>query len=258
MEDAERPTWADRRLSFGSGARDYDRFRPGYPDEAVRWCSGAAGARVVDLGAGTGLFAGAAHRLGYDVLAVEPDRDMRELAEHALPGRTTDGTAESIPVADHSVDTVIAAQAYHWFDPETAHAEIARVLRPGGQFSVVWNTRDDRVPWMAELSDLIEGEDRYSAVDDLGAPDFGAHFTSPESAQWPHRQRLSVDELVGLVGSYSFVRLRADRDEILHRVGELGTRVASTRTQRLAMPYVACGYRSRASETPQAPQVLRS
>lgn len=215
------PDWATRRLSFGAGAVDYDRYRPGYPDEAVRWCAGTAGARVVDVGAGTGRFAAAAGRLGYDVLAVEPDPGMRAVAEQSLPGRVVEGSAEAIPLPDASVDTVTAAQAHHWFDPQRSHLEIARVLHPDGQFAALWNFRDDRVPWVRELYALIGGEDHLTAARDVTPLDMGELFGPEESARWEHTQELSREDFLGLVGSYSYVALRADTTEVLESVADL-------------------------------------
>ncbi len=57
-----------------------------------------------------------------------------------------------MPLSDGSADAVLVGQAYHWFDKERAHAEIARVLPPGSVFAPIWNTRDERVAWVAELS----------------------------------------------------------------------------------------------------------
>ena len=123
-----------RRLSFGQAARG---VRPDPPD--VPAGSGGLGARthsrrVVDLGAGTGLHdAGARSTWPASVLPVEPDAGMRAQPNASTPGvRALAGSAEQIPLPDASVDAVIAGQAYHWFDQDKAHAEIARVLRPGG------------------------------------------------------------------------------------------------------------------------------
>ncbi len=215
------PQWADRRLSFGSAASRYDQFRPTYPDEAVRWCLGPIGVRVIDVGSGTGRLAQIAQRLGYDVLAVEPDDGMRAVAEKALPGRTAAGSAEAIPVEDRSADAVTAAQAYHWFDPGRAHKEFARVLRPGGRFAALWNFRDDRVAWVRDLYGLIGGEDHLAAAEKVEPPSLGEGFGPVEVETWTHRQRLSIDDFLGLVGSYSYVALRSDASDVLEAVRDL-------------------------------------
>ena len=92
-------------------------------------------------------------------MAVEPLDEMRAELEVALPGaRALAGSAEAIPLPDASTDVVTSAQAFHWFDHDAALPEIARVLRPGGRLALVWNSRDDRDPWMARLSAIIGNE----------------------------------------------------------------------------------------------------
>jgi len=145
---------------FGAGAQDYERGRPSYPDDLVVWMAErlriGAGSRVVDLAAGTGKLTRLLVPTGADLVAVEPVAAMREQLAAVVPGvPALDGTAESIPLAPASVDAVTVAQAFHWFDADAALAEIARVLRPGGALGLVWNERDVREPWVAELSKLI-------------------------------------------------------------------------------------------------------
>jgi SAM-dependent methyltransferase len=222
--DTGEPAWADRRLSFGSTADTYDRFRPGYPPDAAAWLVGAEPpARVLDLGAGTGRLAGVLAGLGYDVVAVEPDDGMRAVAEQALPGRTLRGSAEAIPVDDASVDAVVAGQAFHWFDPERALPEIARVVRPGGHLGVIWNVRDEREAWSQRLSELVGGEDRRAAEGRGRAPGFGPSFGAAQSLVVEHEQELDADRLVGLAASWSYVFLRPDRDEVLAQVRAIAT-----------------------------------
>src|SRR5690348_12905637 len=135
--------------SFGVAADEYDTQRPTYPAEAVAWAVGdEPGRRVVDLGAGTGILTRMLLALGHTALPVEPDPEMRRrLAERSPDTQPLAGSAEAIPLPDGSVDAVMAGQAYHWFDPETAHREIGRVVRPGGVFAPIWNIRDESVPW---------------------------------------------------------------------------------------------------------------
>ena len=97
---------------------------------------------------------------GLDVVAVEPLDGMRAELARAVPGaRLLAGSAERIPLADGAVDAVLAAQAWHWVDPARAVPEVARVLAPGGTLGLLWNERDERESWVAELGRII-GETR--------------------------------------------------------------------------------------------------
>lgn len=244
------PEWAERRLSFGAWADQYDRWRPGYPPDAVRWLLGGEGdgvprtRRVLDLGAGTGRLSIAVAALGHHVIAVEPDDGMRAVAERALPGRTLAGTAEGIPLEPGSVDVVVAGQAYHWFDPERAIPEIARVLRPGGRLGIVWNIRDERVDWVAALLAIVGGEDRMASMKEP-APVLGAYFGPVERELFAHEQQLDTEALVSLAGSWSYVALRDDRDDVLEAIREL-TRTHPQLAGRSAfgLPYVTNTFRA--------------
>ena len=146
-----------RATSFGQVADEYARGRPGYPAEAIDWVlESAPGGRVIDLGAGTGKLTRALVAPGRTVTAIEPLDEMRERLAADLPEVTTlAGSAESMPVADASADAVFVAQAFHWFDPVPALNEIARVLAAGGMLGLIWNTRDDSEPWVAEFSRIL-------------------------------------------------------------------------------------------------------
>ncbi|GLZ62013.1 MULTISPECIES: class I SAM-dependent methyltransferase [Micromonospora] len=193
-------------LSFGMAAADYDRFRPRYPDSAVRWALDGLGdsARVVDLGAGTGILTRGVLDLGHRVTPVEPDPQMRAQLDAATPGTTAlAGGAESLPLPDLAADAVVVGQAYHWFDRERAHAEIARVLRPGGTFAPIWNLRDDRVGWVAELGRIAHLGD--NAGDVVGRyTDFGPAFGAIELGEFTHHVTLTPDELVAMLHTRSY------------------------------------------------------
>ncbi|HEX2772684.1 MAG TPA: class I SAM-dependent methyltransferase [Micromonosporaceae bacterium] len=196
---------ADNALSFGAVAADYDRYRPSYPEPAVAWAVGSEPpARVVDLGAGTGILTRILLRLGFEVAPVEPDPAMRAQLDAATSGVTAaSGSAEDIPLPDGSVDGVVAGQAYHWFDPDRAHAEVARVLRPGGTFAPIWNVRDDRVGWVAELGRIADLQD---TADDLLAKitDFGPSFGPVELAEFGHRTTLTPAEVAAMLRTRSY------------------------------------------------------
>jgi SAM-dependent methyltransferase len=102
-----------RARSFGSAVEAYVRGRPGYPEEAVRFVLPRVPCSVVDVGAGTGKLTEVLVRLGCGVVAVEPDDEMRARIQG---GDARAGVAEALPLADCSVDAVVAGQASHWFE----------------------------------------------------------------------------------------------------------------------------------------------
>jgi len=124
-------------LWFASLAEDYDRGRYGWPPEV---CNGIEGNAVLDLAAGTGKLTALLVDRFPQVVAVEPLATMRSVLEMHVPAaRAMEGTAESIPLPDESMDAVFVAEAFHWFDSAAAAKEIERVLRPAGWLIVCFN-----------------------------------------------------------------------------------------------------------------------
>lgn len=210
-----------RARSFGGVADAYDRGRPSYPDEAVAWLVGApdrtqAPATVLELGAGTGKLTERLVALGHDVHATEPDEAMLAVLRRRLPDVRTAATgAEEIPAADASVDVVVVAQAFHWFDHERALPEIARVLRPGGHLALVWNVRDERIPWVRKLGRIIGGPERVDpAVETLAA---STEFHAAEETVHKHWQVVDRRSIQDLVRSRSNVAVLDDaaRERVL-------------------------------------------
>ena len=169
---------------------------PGYPEDAVRWLVGEEPRDVVDLGAGTGKLTRVLVALGHRVTAVEPLPEMIARLLEAVPGVTAvEGGAEAIPLPAASADVVTAAQAFHWFDHGPALREIARVLRPGGSLALVWNTRDDREPWVAQLSEEAIGRETVEEGDAAAPVEESGLFGAVERASFPHAQQLDRERL---------------------------------------------------------------
>jgi len=186
-------------LSFGGVAQAYDRGRPGYPREAAAWLTSDQPLTVLELGAGTGKLTEHLIELGHDVHATDPDPRMLGCLTERFPElRVSQTGAEEIPAPDASFDVVIAAQCYHWFDKELALPEIARVLRRGGRLSLVWNARDERIPWVKRLGNLIGRQDVTNAAVDQAleeSPYFGP-IEEQEFKHWQVVDRESIQDLV--------------------------------------------------------------
>jgi SAM-dependent methyltransferase len=152
------PTAAE---GFRAGATAYVEGRPDYPPEIETWLAHDLGLRggktALDLAAGTGKFTPRLLATGATVIAVDPVGAMLDQLMRQFPGiDARSGTAQHIPLNDASVDAVVSAQAFHWFaTPEALH-EIHRVLKPGGALGLVWNVRDDSVPWVAALTRIMK------------------------------------------------------------------------------------------------------
>ena len=249
---------ARRARSFGPVAAMYDRVRPGYPPDGVSWIlepvgsdaargRGTAKARVVELGAGTGALTRDLVGRGLDVVAVEPDPNMRAVLETRVPSADVRaGEAEDLPVDDHDADAVVGAQMWHWVDRDAAAAEVARVLRPGGTFGLLWNLRDEGVPWMAELGAVFGGEDVHRGGATVHLPP-GAPFTATAARDFRWSQELSPADVVDLVATRSHVRVMPDdeRRALLGRVNDfVASHPAVAGRGRIVVPYVTSCWRA--------------
>jgi ubiquinone/menaquinone biosynthesis C-methylase UbiE len=195
---------AVRARSFGAAADAYERARPSYPDEAVDWLLPAGGHTVLDLGAGTGKLTRALVARDLEVIAVEPLDEMRATLERSLPSvRALKGTAESIPLPDQSVDVITVAQAWHWVDVERATAEAARVLKPNGTLSLIWNRRDEQVPWVKRLSEVMGSGD--AAQIELEALTISPPFGPTTSFTTTWSRPMTTDLLVEMAASRSYI-----------------------------------------------------
>jgi SAM-dependent methyltransferase len=219
-------------VGFAHAADVYERARPSYPSEAVDWIGEQAGlgpGRVVaDVGAGTGKLTRLLIPTGARVLAVEPIAEMREQLARTSPGaELLDGTAESLPLSDGSVDAITVAQAFHWFDQDAALPEFHRVLRPAGSLVLIWNMRDLEDPLQAAIEELLRPLRRT-----VSTPRYGAWRPALERSLLfgPCREETfrydhpsTAADVCDRVASTSFVAAMpaAERDPLLDRVREL-------------------------------------
>jgi len=207
------PTAHDPTGRFSNRADDYARYRPTYPREAIDALIHGLGAPetllAVDVGAGTGIASRLLAERGVSVIAVEPNREMREAAVPAPRVTFVDGSAESLPVADGAAALVLAAQAFHWFRAEPSVREMARVLRPGGRLALVWNRRSTSDPLTAGYRDALLAIGANPALEameaDVDAVDRSGLFGPTRVERFVHAQPLDRDALVGRALSASYV-----------------------------------------------------
>jgi SAM-dependent methyltransferase len=198
---------------FSDRASEYRRYRPSYPPGAIDAVLAGLGEgsrlTAADVGAGTGISAGLLAARGVTVIAVEPNAAMRAAAEPDPRIRWVDAKAEATGLASRSVDVVVCAQAFHWFDPEAALAEFHRILRPGGRLALIWNDRDEGDAMTHGYGELVRlASDRDPAMEDHTRPGalYGsALFKEARGQEFPNEQALDVDGLLGRALSASYV-----------------------------------------------------
>lgn len=139
----------DNKQRFSNRVDTYVKYRPSYPVEALDYLYETVGLQkdsvIADIGAGTGMFTKLLLERGSKVLAVEPNEAMRREVVRAFKSNAhfvaVDGSAEQTGLPDASVDHIVCAQAFHWFDQERAKIEFKRILKPGGTAALIWNSR---------------------------------------------------------------------------------------------------------------------
>jgi SAM-dependent methyltransferase len=227
----------------------YAKHRPSYPAAAIDLlaarCGLKPGARVIDLGSGTGILAKLVLERGAQVHGIEPNAEMRRYSDEALGGadfHTQDGTAENTRLPDAHFDLLVAGQSFHWFDPERTRIEALRILKPGAWAALLWNERPrDANAFLDEYEALLRRyAPEYEAVTRRRAEagGIGRFFgREPETATFANQQVFDFEGLAGRVQSSSYAPM-PDRPE--HEPLMAGLREIFDRHQqdgKLAFPY---------------------
>lgn len=205
---------------FGSVADLYESARPGYPDDAVTWLTEqlriGPDSLVVDLAAGTGKLTRLLLDSRATVVAVEPIEVMRAWIAPTSPGSLpVGGEAEALPIRSGSMDAVTIAQGFHWFDTAATHAELARVIRPGGGLGLVWNARDRTINWIDAIWSIMDRVEKNAPWRDhetwRGSERKLPGFSPFRSARFVHIHTMTPDLLIGRLASMSHVAVLPEK-----------------------------------------------
>lgn len=209
----------DAATRFSTRVADYVKYRPTYPPETVDFVLSttqlASTCSIADIGSGTGISAELFLRRGCTVIGIEPNADMRAAAETQLAGyplfRSVAGSAEATTLPAESVDLVVAAQAFHWFDVPRTRAEFARITRAPHWCALLWNTlRREGTPFVAAYDRLrVEFGIDYTAVrhENIDPQQLREFFTpgTYRLQKFDNVQLLDVDGLIGRLASSSYL-----------------------------------------------------
>lgn len=227
----------DPTARFSRRVADYVAARPGYPERVLEILKAAIGLDrgwvVADLGSGTGISAELFLRAGCVVLGIEPNDAMRHAAEERFASdphfASVAATAEATALEDASVDLVVAAQAFHWFDRARTRAEVRRIARPSGWVALLFNRRlTEETPFLRAYEALLQryGTD-YREVDhrNLGLEALAEFFGTPSFARHeiPNAQSLGLAGLRSrlLSSSYTPAEGHPDRVPMLEALDDL-------------------------------------
>jgi len=202
---------------FSDRVANYIKYRPTYPQQVIdsifSECQIETGARVADIGSGSGIFSQLLLAADLRVFAVEPNETMRAAAEQLLSGHanftSVDGRSECTNLADASIDLVTAAQAFHWFDGEATKLEFSRILKPGGYLALVWNQRRLDQPFHQDYERMLRRyATDYNSVNHMNLTDedfdkfvYPAKFTTFE---FENSQHFDLTGFLGRMQSSSY------------------------------------------------------
>lgn len=210
----------DNTERFSNRVDNYVRYRPHYPAAIIPFLVEAIGLNknwlVADIGSGTGISCELFLQNGNVVYGVEPNANMRQAAEAGFAANknfvSINGTAEQTTLADNSVDLVIAAQAFHWFNASVAKQEIKRIAKPNTYVALIWNERDTNTEFLKRYDQLLfKYATDYASLNHRNvADDKIAAFFSPakyEVREFDNIQQFTFDDLTGRLLSSSYAPL---------------------------------------------------
>jgi len=210
---------SDSTKRFSNRVENYVKFRPSYPHEVLAFlkkeCGLSKESIIADIGAGTGIFTELLLDEGYTVYAVEPNEPMRHAAIEQLSANKkfipVDGTAEATTLPAKSIDLIVCAQAFHWFNDAKTQVEFSRILKDSGKAALIWNNRLAAVDDFSEAYEELLKRDgidynkvNHRKIKDI---DFKAFFKDGiyTLTKYPNTQIFDEAGLIGRAFSSSYV-----------------------------------------------------
>jgi len=219
---------------FSDLADVYERHRPHYPAEAIEMITDGlpSGATIADIGCGTGIASRQLAETGAGVIGIEPNEAMRHAAEaaasrHPAAARMTfqSGTGEDTGLPDASVDAIVCAQSFHWFDADAALREFARALKPSGRLALMWNQVAKSNAFSAnyrmvmnEAGQLARREGRSLRRNRGLAVRHSSFFAGVREHRFHYAQTLDVDGALGRAHSASYFPVSGRERERLEQM----------------------------------------
>jgi SAM-dependent methyltransferase len=217
---------SDPTKRFSDRVDNYVKYRPGYPAEVITFlqneCNLSGQSVIADIGSGTGIFTKLLLDKGYKVYAVEPNDDMQQAArqylgynKHFIPAA---GSAEATTLPSNSIDLIVCAQAFHWFNNDKTRDEFKRILKEGAHAALIWNNRlADADDFSIAYENILKQDSiDYNKVNhrNISDIDFKAFFKDGkyETAKFPNVQVFDVAGLLGRAFSSSYVPAEGTED----------------------------------------------
>ncbi len=209
---------------FTNRVDNYVKYRPDYPREVVAFLASNCGLTrrsvVADIGCGTGISTKMFLEHGCRVFGIEPNEAMRLAAEKYLAAFpwfiAFDGTSDATGLSGNSVDLVVAAQAFHWFDPERSRAEFHRILKPNGHVVLIWNEREiDTTPFLTDYEQfLVKYAYDYGSVrhENIKAEELNGFFQADYgTVVFDNQQVFDLEGITGRMLSSSYMPNDSDK-----------------------------------------------
>jgi len=213
----------DPTKRFSKRVENYIKYRPGYPAKIIPLLESECGLTprsvVADLGSGTGFLTKLFLKYGNKVFGIEPNVDMRAAGEKLLAKyqnfTSVDASAEATTLPNHSIDLIVAGQAFHWFDRAKAKPEFQRILKPGGWAVLIWNGfRVETSPLNNGYQEIVlrYGTDYKEVAREINGIDVESFFaTEPyKRARFAFSQMFDFEGLKGRLLSSSYAPESSD------------------------------------------------